>query len=175
MDFNPRTPCGVRQVPGIVTAVVWEFQSTHPLRGATFGLNRLRDFMRISIHAPLAGCDARCAPLRTRSAISIHAPLAGCDPAVLHHYGQRLHFNPRTPCGVRRTAGYENDGIFDISIHAPLAGCDRPRRGGIGAVRDFNPRTPCGVRQGKAAYENRDYTISIHAPLAGCDDILGGL
>ena len=37
---------------------------------------------KISIHAPLAGCDV-AEPLLVGSAlISIHAPLAGCDPDI---------------------------------------------------------------------------------------------
>ncbi len=33
----------------------------------------------ISIHAPLAGCDAAFVVVRVSMLISIHAPLAGCD------------------------------------------------------------------------------------------------
>ena len=101
-----------------------KFQSTHPLRGATTVWRGLLPSCRISIHAPLAGCD----DLRGHIA---HAP---------------DYFNPRTPCGVRpqsiarritaiqfqsthplrgatNTAERINDVLF-ISIHAPLAGCD---------------------------------------------------
>ena len=80
MNFNPRTPCGVRR------------QFHH--------LARRGD--KISIHAPLAGCD--CTGHRNTAAfrlISIHAPLAGCD-------------------GRSGAAA----GFAKISIHAPLAGCD---------------------------------------------------
>ena len=56
-DFNPRTPCGVRRAPFPYFAVQAE----------------------ISIHAPLAGCDARNNRFDFSSLISIHAPLAGCD------------------------------------------------------------------------------------------------
>ena len=82
------------------------FQSTHPLRGATRGGNyyattkqyfnprtpcgvRLAykcDFQYqklISIHAPLAGCDANEHPKVYQRDISIHAPLAGCDVIVV--------------------------------------------------------------------------------------------
>ena len=57
--------------------------------------------MHISIHAPRAGGDL----LRVRDAhgihISIHAPHAGCDIPKLTALLDILHFNPRTPCGVR--------------------------------------------------------------------------
>ena len=35
-NFNPRTPCGVRQNIRIDNNMIVKFQSTHPLRGATF-------------------------------------------------------------------------------------------------------------------------------------------
>lgn len=51
------------------------FQSTHPVRGATY--RRLLTFptIQISIHAPREGCDAKLTKDRTRHAISIHACL----------------------------------------------------------------------------------------------------
>ena len=191
INFNPRTPCGVRlPYPSGSTSVLpfqsthplrgatvkprpilttCTFQSTHPLRGATVEAVSPSARLSISIHAPLAGCDAAifssspCSPFQSthplRGAtlgdgrdvahrhISIHAPLAGCDPS--HRAGTRRahHFNPRTPCGVRRL-------LYRV----------QPR-----FTRNFNPRTPCGVRLYVAMAIYRRLVISIHAPLAGCD------
>ncbi len=125
VDFNPRTPCGVRQrvritqqspdifqsthplrgatavsLAGIVSAA--KFQSTHPLRGATIRDSTYTLGITISIHAPLAGCDATLQNCIHDPSISIHAPLAGCD---------------------RRYLLQKAMSVF-ISIHAPLAGCD---------------------------------------------------
>ena len=100
-DFNPRTPCGVRPFRGRTDREVWEFQSTHPLRGATDRLFDLDPHFQISIHAPLAGCDSAHPYLFVLDVISIHAPLAGCD-VLSHCYNLAIA----------------------ISIHAPLAGCD---------------------------------------------------
>ena len=145
----------------------------------------------ISIHAPLAGCDAHrrakskeshkfqsTHPLRgatpsppsehAQEYISIHAPLAGCDYKYLTH-----------------------DKLTDISIHAPLAGCDLNSHLIASRLCHFNPRTPCGVRHlvwslilkiigFQSTHPLRGATeecldlpaqtfISIHAPLAGCD------
>ena len=101
--FNPRTPCGVRH------EVIFNkprnkdtFQSTHPVRGAT-----QRDLY-----------------YQTKQQISIHAPRAGCDAGGISCTAATSHFNPRTPCGVRRGRGV------------------LPRAG-----QNFNPRTPCGVRR----------------------------
>ena len=57
IDFNPRTPCGVR-----------------PSR-----YRSAPGFLPISIHAPLAGCDQGWRCICCFHRISIHAPLAGCD------------------------------------------------------------------------------------------------
>ena len=115
---------------GATSAISWlctaaAFQSTHPLRGATCSRRYNTPARRISIHAPLAGCD-RCAGLLriSHSSISIHAPLAGCDGNRARRTTWFCHFNPRTPCGVRHSCNCSCY-VFDaISIHAPLAGCD---------------------------------------------------
>ena len=122
-NFNPRTPCGVRPPKPQEAAQAAPFQSTHPLRGATAAHLRLGARISISIHAPLAGCDLPASPHAADDDISIHAPLAGCDvmaiapwrlskisihaplagcDSVREAYCKApVHFNPRTPCGVR--------------------------------------------------------------------------
>ena len=79
------------------------------------------------------------------------------------------NFNPRTPCGVRRSIMliFRRWMIFQsthpmrgatrcvccfpysdaISIHAPHAGCDAFADKSLMNDDDFNPRTPCGVRR----------------------------
>ena len=64
---------------GIRDVIENQFQSTHPLRGATGSTDQALQVIEISIHAPLAGCDlGDFLPFRAQP-ISIHAPLAGCD------------------------------------------------------------------------------------------------
>ena len=150
---------------------------------------------RISIHAPLAGCDSGRPRWQVQAHISIHAPLAGRDYILV------------CPLIDQKR----------ISIHAPLAGRDyigiipylrskvfqstRPLRGATVCSQvfsinccNFNPRAPCGARRpGKTRAARRwkfqstrplrgattmaDETaltavISIHAPLAGRDDFV---
>ena len=124
--------------------------------------------VKISIHAPRAGCDCRFLFHDKEVRISIHAPRAGCDSVAGIPEVSSKYFNPRTPCGVRLLQNpigsnleafqsthpvrgatekiTELTGITDISIHAPRAGCDNEH--GIPV---------------------RDVVISIHAPRAGCD------
>ena len=79
LNFNPRTPCGVRLRRRPNRVLGQKFQSTHPLRGATdAAVKRFREDW-ISIHAPLAGCDDYSVLHCSDGVISIHAPLAGCD------------------------------------------------------------------------------------------------
>ena len=100
--FNPRTPCGVRHKHRAQVAENELFQSTHPMRGAT----------RMVCSRP------RC------KTISIHAPHAGCDRGHPSRPPRGIHFNPRTPCGVRPRRDVDCELRQIISIHAPHAGCD---------------------------------------------------
>ena len=56
-DFNPRTPCEVRLKINHYFLLLSLFQSTHPMRGATFAPRIFRPKYYISIHAPHARCD----------------------------------------------------------------------------------------------------------------------
>ena len=89
-----------------------KFQSTHPLRGATSRRTGRANIIVISIHAPLAGCDYRRSGRAQRQDISIHAPLAGCDRERTKAVVQELHFNPRTPCGVRQQKRTKKTALF---------------------------------------------------------------
>ena len=101
-NFNPRTPCEVRLV--CYTSILWtcRFQSTHPMRGATWNCNQKEKGEQFQSTHPMRGATLflRCSSLF-------------CS-----------HFNPRTPCEVRRFALHRHNAILTISIHAPHARCD---------------------------------------------------
>ena len=123
-NFNPRTPCGVRLKFITSDVLPIEFQSTHPLRGAT------------------ASRKSSCAAWTFQST----HPLRGATHPLPAPAPWGCNFNPRTPCGVRppRHRRSPRPGTFQsthplrgatsrtfyraascmISIHAPLAGCD---------------------------------------------------
>ena len=109
-----------------VTSYWSRFQSTHPTRGATWLVM----------------------PRAVASVISIHAPHKGCDRNASRRIGRYLHFNPRTPQGVRP---------FAIGI--------------LKFPHNFNPRTPQGVRPSSFPRFRTARMISIHAPHKGCDKI----
>ena len=139
----------------------------------------------------MRGATNRRVYISSKNRISIHAPLAGCDINRPFPFIPRQNFNPRTPCGVRPDRSYRSFYLYTISIHAPLAGCDNNITSRNRKQKNFNPRTPCGVRPKcwsacvpsnifqsthplRGATERFASTflsenISIHAPLAGCD------
>ena len=79
-----------------------EFQSTHSLRSATPPSSFRVTISVISIHALLAECDQFASGQSGVCFISIHALLAECDSGIHDIRTRCHHFNPRTPCGVRR-------------------------------------------------------------------------
>ena len=102
---------------------IQRFQSTHPLRGATLPALWSADTRAISIHAPLAGCDVAVQIVSVQDfAISIHAPLAGCDGSRRGLGEEVSHFNPRTPCGVRRITAIARHGKTLFQSTHPLRG-----------------------------------------------------
>ena len=189
--FNPRTPCGVRPPFRCVFTAFIPFQSTHPLRGATIAPTNSPTQVTISIHAPLAGCDAESRIADRLKFISIHAPLAGCDINRPFPFIPRQNFNPRTPCGVRPGQDTHQDwkkrfqsthplrGATDrscrfsclctISIHAPLAGCDLSLSPVMCRSVLFQSTHPLRGATLFIFLLTPRLFISIHAPLAGCD------
>ncbi len=100
-SFNPRTPCGVRRMPGMMWPTATTFQSTHSLRSATAAIASMgftRSFQ--STHS-LRSATHPTAPSARIPTVSIHALLAECDERWTCARRFSTGFNPRTPCGVR--------------------------------------------------------------------------
>ena len=147
-DFNPRTPCGVRQSASAMGSPPAQFQSTHPVWGATPSIHGIR--WAFNHFNPRTPCGVR-----------------PCNPA--DKSWSWSNFNPRTPCGVRREFHSSFSRSPIISIHAPRVGCDRvPDEGSKQLIISIHaPRVGCDefVVIGVCFI----YRISIHAPRVGCD------
>ena len=80
-----------------------KFQSTHPVRGATtIPLDQLPEAIFQSTH-PVRGATAAAIQKNFGgSAVQSTHPVRGATKHMVFHTGQNAHFNPRTPCGVRR-------------------------------------------------------------------------
>ena len=214
-NFNPRTPCGVRRADLTICHYGHPISIHAPRVGCDIGAQSLGHVRAISIHAPRVGCDGKPALQIQMAIISIHAPRVGCDGHLSHvcpfafqfqsthpvwgatcgisiPCASPLHFNPRTPCGVRPSKPSTGGGSTQFQSTHPVWGAtmaeDQEEVGTYGfqsthpvwgatehlathpvEVNDFNPRTPCGVR----LFDYLRYWvvggISIHAPRVGCD------
>ena len=88
-----------------------KFQSTHPLRGATPESTPPPIDKAFQSTHPLRGATSIRIIQQAISRISIHAPLAGCDTAATPPCYTGVDFNPRTPCGVRPLFGLQWCGV----------------------------------------------------------------
>ena len=99
------------------------------------------------------------------------------------------HFNPRTPCGVRRLVAYRNRPTHNFNPRTPcgvrltgpalpsrallfqsthpLRGATPPRSPGSAAMSNFNPRTPCGVRRHDVQQTVQVFLFQSTHPLRG--------
>ena len=147
--FNPRPPCGGRRTRS----------SEVP-----------NDFL-ISIHAPRVGGDIIKAYWLMDDDISIHAPRVGGDYAQFVEALEMADFNPRPPCGGRRSfmCYTAPSGVFQST--PPVWGATRHHRAARMRPRYFNPRPPCGGRRTRSSEVPNDFLISIHAPRVGGDII----
>ena len=118
------------------------FQSTHPVRGATFACRVGERLVEISIHAPREGCDVPAQVLADVVLISIHAPREGCDEPVRHWIIIIPLFQSTHPVRGATWDGKTSTGAQMISIHAPREGCDHIQAIIKPEPLDFNPRTP---------------------------------
>ena len=101
--FNPRAPCGARhrrrqhapQIPHV---------SIHaPHAGRDNDTRAHSPSIDVSIHAPHAGRDVVARRIKECQAVSIHAPHAGRDGGGRRACQRLPRFNPRAPCGARRS------------------------------------------------------------------------
>ncbi len=125
IHFNPRAPCGARPDCGGGIVPAMEFQSTRPLRGATFEDSYIIDKESISIHAPLAGRDTHSSELGTHGFYFNPRAPCGARPSVTASDNGKVLFQSTRPLrGATRRAERSNASSV-ISIHAPLAGRDQ--------------------------------------------------
>ena len=104
-----------------------QFQSTRPLRGATYTRTEYQGRIRISIHAPLAGRDAaKSRAMPFADVFQSTRPSRGATVSGSSTSASNADFNPRAPHGARHT-----------------------QSGPPWSPGHFNPRAPHGARQQK--------------------------
>ena len=146
--FNPRAPCGARPQICAPTSVCIGFQSTRPMRGATFWFyDAIKGWPYFNPRAPCGARQVQKVLKLILPDISIHAPHAGRD--LLSHSGVAFF------CRFQSTR--------------PMRGATLHAQSDHQQERDFNPRAPCGARHRPQHLPAAESTISIHAPHAGRD------
>ena len=153
---------------GAVEAVL-QFQSTHPVRGATFYRVEIVVQATISIHAPREGCDQHTQRHQVHILISIHAPREGCDLSSTPEDYKRNKFQSTHPVRGATRDSWRWPRLQGISIHAPREGCDPQHAGEVRFCR-FQSTHPVRGATSRHTPEYPHIWISIHAPREGCDD-----
>ena len=146
----------------------------------------------ISIHAPRAGRDEATEGLLAAVRISIHAPRAGRDTRPFAASPPPVHFNPRAPCGARRSCAACGRISSVFQSTRPVRGATTIQGNGQTVVCSFQSTRPVrGATLHSSKLENMtifqstrpvrgatlicwpcvlNLSISIHAPRAGRDD-----
>ena len=119
-----------------------QFQSTHPVRGATFIPEPHARPIRISIHAPREGCDIPVMVVFCGfSKFQSTHPVRGAT--IVHKFSPAsLAFQSTHPVRGATEVTPTPTATMPISIHAPREGCDESGRVENRGGRYFNPRTP---------------------------------
>ena len=102
--FNPRTPHGVRRPEHQRSSGTDGFQSTHPSRGATDALPTKLHFLQFQSTHPSRGATGIRPAVLGAFRISIHAPLTGCDGKNCRFEQQFLRLGSREAGSVRPSA-----------------------------------------------------------------------
>ena len=135
--FNPRSPCGERllttlvllnrfsisihapragsdQTADFINCIAFGFQSTLPVRGATWLIPCSSAYSAFQSTLPVRGATKKDVIDVYKTQISIHAPRAGSDDRRKTSLCKKHNFNPRSPCGERPFS------CLFLKIHVPF-------------------------------------------------------
>ena len=148
------------------------FQSTLPVWGATAPFSGIKPCSLFQSTLPVWGATHLLGRHAVRIGISIHAPRVGSDHGYSPFRILPDNFNPRSPCGERRTEGTPEHPCDPFQSTLPVWGATGPVAGHTPSTSYFNPRSPCGERPVLFRSAKKDDRISIHAPRVGSDVIV---
>ena len=148
--FNPRSPCGERQLFGVL----------------------LPHIAQISIHALLAESDGPRPPVTPGS--SHFNPRSPCGERPLSVLQKTFsgYFNPRSPCGERRVIA--TVGVYFTVNFNPRSPCGERLLNSTIFSSAFLFQSTLSLRRATAAMELKvaEMKISIHALLAESDSLI---
>ena len=134
-------------------------------------MSRLIRPSRFQSSRPVRGATAPSAPPRCRrSYFNPRAPCGARRSWERRCSGTPCDFNPRAPCGARRRHRRRQLRNQRFQSSRPLRGATPSAASGVRWPPHFNPRAPCGARRPQTGEIDLDMRISILAPLAGRDE-----
>ena len=148
------------------------FQSTLPLRGATYNDDWGVWETDISIHAPLTGSDySSTSMISGLKLFQSTLPLRGATVTMSTAPSASDYFNPRSPYGERQPALSTLFSPYQFQSTLPLRGATfRPASFHI-RRQNFNPRSPYGERLHRPMMPNGDKEFQSTLPLRGATKI----
>ena len=146
-----------------------EFQSAHPVRGATFFGFRILPAPLFQSTRPVWGATTASVSIFASPCISTPAPGVGRHDSQAMSVGLLYDFNPRAPCGARLYYARMAVATPTISIHAPRVGRDLHRLAVAVVVAAFQSTRPVWGATFLCIFLRPTSAISIHAPRVGRD------
>ena len=102
MHFNPRSPCGERHSGHAAIRLVYQFQSTLPVWGATVVKQFFGDNSKFQSTLPVWGATMMVASLAPHFFVfQATLPVWGATRYARQRTLRMANFNPRSPCGER--------------------------------------------------------------------------
>ena len=150
INFNPRPPCGGRQIRAYGRACVIMISIHVPRAGDDPSCFLLRaSQLRFQATSPVRGTTCSVTPSHSRKLFQSTSPVRGTTRTRSSQRAFQTNFNPRPPCGGRRS---QDSAVFCFILFqstSPVRGTTSMKRLAKGYQKDFNPRPPCGGRQQK--------------------------
>ena len=169
IDFNPRTPQGVRQLQRQQQIFINIFQSTHPARGATCSSCRKSSHFAFQSTHPARGATARsCCYLVKDGHFNPRIPQGVRLLSSVFSLNSK-HFNPRTPQGVRWAVIVINILLSVFQSTHPARGATHQLSFAFPFYRIFQSTHPARGATIRSVFDASIIIISIHAPRKGCD------
>ena len=146
LNFNPRAPYGARLTASTADSSRTPFQSTRPIRGATWvTLSGLSPGLHFNPRAPYGARLQTDGESYWKDKFQSTRPIRGATYAAETSKGSAVDFNPRAPYGARPYGGSSS-----IQIR-----------------QNFNPRAPYGARLMQVAGFNHFKKFQSTRPIRG--------
>ena len=147
------------------------FQSTPPVKAATYVCKTVCKIDIISIHAAREGGDVSASSTRRHPKIFQSTPPVKAATIKGEIKPPEQGFQSTPPVKAATRCGLKKRGDADISIHAAREGGDHTAPHSLSRLSIFQSTPPVKAATWLYAWNQYDYVISIHAAREGGDGI----